>query len=99
MTDDLDLPGWLTSTQRDVVADLVGRNLDAHGDDLLGAVLSGSVGRDHATEHSDLDVVVVLADAAAASRRTHRTTAVDEIVEAWSDLLAVPAFGSEWWWA
>ena len=70
----LDLPTWLTPAQRETIEALAERNDAAHGDDLLGIVLSGSAGRGLATERSDLDVVVVLTDEAAAGRRTHRST-------------------------
>lgn len=95
---DLDLPARLTSAQRETIVALAERNDAAHGDDLLGLVLSGSAGRDCATERSDLDVVVVLTDDAAAGRSTDRSPEVDEIIDAWSDLTTVPPFGSEHWW-
>ena len=94
----LDLPGWLRSDQRETVQGLVDRNLAAHGDDLLGVVLSGSAGRDLATGRSDLDVVVVLTDEAAAERSTDRSPDVDEIVDPWSELVTVSPFGTEGWW-
>ena len=64
MTPDLVVPDWLSPPQRAALVELVERNDRAHGDDLLGIVLSGSAGRNYATEHSDLDVMVVLADEA-----------------------------------
>jgi predicted nucleotidyltransferase len=95
---DLVLPDWLTSDQREALTRLVERNDAAHGADLLGIVLSGSAGRDYATERSDLDVMVVLADEAASGRTTDRAPDVDEMPEAWSDLLTVAPFGTEEWW-
>ena len=95
---DLTLPAWLTAEQRTMLMDLAQRNDEAHGDDLLGILLSGSAGRDYATERSDLDVVVVLADDAAASRSTVHSPDVDEAVDSWSELSEVPPFGSEGWW-
>jgi predicted nucleotidyltransferase len=95
---DLDLPAWLTSSQRETIVALAERNDAAHGDDLLGLVLSGSAARDCATERSDLDVVVVLTDDAAAGRSTDKSPEVDEIVDAWSDLTTVAPFGSQSWW-
>ena len=65
------MPAWLSPAQQAALVELVERNDRAHGDDLLGIVLTGSAGRDYATEHSDLDVMVVLADEAA-SNRHHR---------------------------
>lgn len=98
MTADLALPGWLTPAQRDTITSLAERNHAAHGDDLLGLVLSGSAARDLATEHSDLDVIVVLTDEAAAGRSTAKSREVDEIVDSWSELGTVGAFGTEDWW-
>ena len=98
MTVDLELPDWLTPAQGDVIVSLAERNDAAHGDDLLGLVLSGSAARDVATEHSDLDVIVVLTDEAAAGRSTAKSREVDEIVDSWSELQAVGAFGTEDWW-
>ena len=95
---ELDLPGWLTPAQRTTIVDLAERNDARHGDDLLGLVLSGSAARAYATEHSDLDVMVVLTDTAAAGQATHKSPDLDEISEAWSDLVTVAPFGSEHWW-
>jgi hypothetical protein len=98
VTPDLLLPDWLTPAQRATLVALAERNDAAHGDDLLGLVLSGSAGRDYATDHSDLDVIVVLTDAAAAGRSTVHSAEVDEAVDSWSELLTVPPFGTEGWW-
>jgi predicted nucleotidyltransferase len=96
---DLDLPAWLTSSQRETIVSLAERNDAAHGDDLLGLVLSGSAARGLATERSDLDVVVVLTDEAASGRSTDKSPEVDEIVDSWSELTTVPPFGTEHWWS
>ncbi|GAA2110330.1 hypothetical protein GCM10009726_25770 [Nocardioides furvisabuli] len=95
----LDLPAWLTAGQRDTISALAERNDAAHGDDLLGLVLSGSAARGLATERSDLDVVVVLTDDAAEGRSTDKSPEVDEIVDSWSELTTVPPFGTEHWWS
>jgi predicted nucleotidyltransferase len=95
---DLDLPAWLTSSQRETIMALAERNDAAHGADLLGLVLSGSAARDCATELSDLDVMVVLTDDAAAGRSTAKSPEVDEIVDSWSELLTIAPFGSQYWW-
>jgi hypothetical protein len=94
----LTLPGWLTPAQRDTIVSLAERNDAAHGDDLLGMVLSGSAARDLVTEHSDLDVIVVLTDEAAAGRSTTKSREVDEVVDSWSELRTVGSFGTEDWW-
>ena len=94
----LDLPAWLTTDERATLVALAERNDAAHGDDLLGILLSGSAGRDYATERSDLDVVVVLTDEAAATRSTVHSPEVDEAVDSWSELLEVPPFGTGGWW-
>lgn len=62
---DLNLPGQLGAAQRRLIVELAERNDADHGDAFLGLVLSGSAGRGMATERSDLDVYVVLADEAA----------------------------------
>ena len=98
VTIDLALPAWLTAEQRATLVALAERNQSAHGDDLLGILLSGSAGRNHTTPHSDLDVVVVLTDEAAAHRQTAHSPDVDEAVDSWSELLDVPAFGTGGWW-
>lgn len=94
----LDLPAWLSSAQRASLESLAARNDEAHGDAFLGLVLSGSAGRAYATHRSDLDVVVVLTDEAAAGRSTLHSPEVDEAVDAWSELVDVAPFGTEGWW-
>ncbi len=95
---DLDLPAGLGDDQRARLVALADRNDAAHGDDLLGLVLSGSAGRGYATEHSDLDVVVVLTDTAAATRSSTHSPEVDEAVDSWTEIVTVPPFGTEGWW-
>jgi predicted nucleotidyltransferase len=94
----LTLPDWLTTAQRATLVELAVRNDADHGAGFLGLVLSGSAGRDHATERSDLDVAVVLTDEAAATRSTSHSPDVDEAVDSWTELTTVPDFGSEGWW-
>lgn len=92
---ELQLPAHLGAEHRRLVADLHRRNLDEHRDDLLGLVLSGSAGRDLVTEHSDLDVYVVLADGT--DRTTEHAPDVDEIPMTISELRDLPTFGTEGW--
>lgn len=92
------MPDHLDPGQRELIAGLAGRNEADHGDGFLGLVLSGSAARGMATEHSDLDVYVVLDDDAARRRRTDRSVSVDEIPVSLTDLERVPPFGSVDWW-
>jgi hypothetical protein len=94
----LTFPDGLSFERRCLLSELAGRNHDRHGTDLLGLVLSGSAGRGVATERSDLDVYVVLADAGIGQRGTARSPAVDEIPVAISDLERLAPFGSGGWW-
>jgi predicted nucleotidyltransferase len=95
---DLTLPPTLSLDRREVLLDVARRNEAEHGADFLGLVLSGSVGRGVATDRSDVDVYVVLTDDGAAGRDTSRSTAVDEIPVALSEVEDVPPFGSDGWW-
>lgn len=95
---DLSLPTTLPKGRCDVLLEVARRNDAEHGADFLGLVLSGSVGRGVATHRSDVDVYVVLTDEGAHGRNTTRSTAVDEIPVALSELEVVPPFGSEGWW-
>ncbi|MFD0483678.1 hypothetical protein ACFQ46_13830 [Kineococcus sp. GCM10028916] len=95
---DLQLPDHLTDDHRQLIVDLAERNLAEHGDGLLGLVLSGSVGRAVATEHSDLDVYVVLTDDAAQHRSATRSATVDELPLSLTELDQAPASGSGGWW-
>lgn len=95
---ELDLPAWLDAAQRETLHALADRNDEAHGADFLGLVLSGSAGRGYPTEHSDLDVCVVLTDEAAEGRSTTHSSEVDEAVDSWSEVLTLPPFGTDGWW-
>ena len=66
--------------------------------DILGIVLTGSAARaGMATEHSDVDVYVVLTDEARAGRTTRKTPAIDEIPQSLADLEDVPQWGGDDW--
>ena len=95
---DLALPPALSVYRRDLLLDVARRNEVEHGADFLGLVLSGSVGRGVATDRSDVDVYVVLTDDGVRGRDTTRSTAVDEIPVALSELEDLPPFGSDGWW-
>lgn len=94
---DLQLPDHLTDDDRRLLIDLAERNHAAHGEGLLGLVLSGSAGRGTATDRSDLDVYVVLSDDAVQHRCATRSGTVDELPVALSELEQVPPFGSGGW--
>ncbi len=96
--DGLNLPPGLSSQRLGVLTELAARNDADHGEDLLGLVLSGSVGRGLATERSDLDVYVVLTDQGMGERKTTRSPDLDEIPVPLSQLEEVPPFGSGGWW-
>lgn len=91
----LTLPDGLTARQAERLHQVAASWQAAEGDNLLGLVLSGSAGRGMATEHSDLDVHIVLAGGAPP---TNHGDDVDEIPETLDDLEAVPTFGSPDWW-
>jgi hypothetical protein len=94
----LHLPPDLSSERRDLLADLARRNEADHGENLLGLVLSGSAGRDMATDRSDLDVFVVLGDTGMHGPRTSHSAAIDETLVAIADLERMPPFGTNGWW-
>jgi hypothetical protein len=94
----LAFPSHLREDDRARLEALAERNLADHGDGFLGLVLSGSAGREMATSWSDLDVFVVLSDEASADRATTRSSDVDEIPWALSELTTVGEFGTEEWW-
>lgn len=98
MSADVHVPHWLGGEQRAILEATVERNDRAHGDGLLGIVLTGSAGRDLATARSDVDVVVVLTDEAAADHPGLHSPEVDEAVSSWSELVRVAPFGTEDWW-
>lgn len=92
------MPDHLTAGRRRLLVELAERNDAAHGDDLLGLVLSGSAGRGLATARSDLDVHVVLTDDAAGGRSATRAADVDELPVSLGALEAAPPFGTPDWW-
>lgn len=94
----LDVPATVDPRQRALLEEVAERNAADHGADLLGLVLSGSVGRGVPTEHSDLDVFVVLTEDGVRGRRTHRSPELDEVPVSLVELEQVPAFGSADWW-
>lgn len=96
--DALRLPPGLSSAHRDLLAGVARRHEADHGPELLGLVLSGSAGRGMATERSDLDVFVVLADTAGRGPETSRSATLDETVVAIAELERVPPFGTGGWW-
>lgn len=92
------LRSHLSAGHRELLAALMERHQDAYGGDLLGVVLSGSAGRGLATERSDLDVYVVVADRTGQETTVSHSAAVDEVVMTISELERVPPFGSGGWW-
>ena len=96
--DVLRFPPGLSSARCGLVADLARRNEADHRENFLGLVLSGSAGRGMATDGSDLDVYVILADAGRDGSETSRSATVDETVVTISDLERVPQFGTHGWW-
>jgi hypothetical protein len=94
----LRLPSDLSAERRDLLTALARRNEADHGENLLGLVLSGSAGRDMATDRSDLDVFVVLGDTGSQGTRTSRSATIDETHVAIADLERVPPFGTNGWW-
>jgi len=95
---DLHLTPGLSPARRALLTDVARRNAAEHGENLLGLVLSGSAGRGLATDRSDVDVFVVVADAGVDGTRTTRSAAIDESVVALAELERVPPFGSGGWW-
>lgn len=91
-------PTHLTADDRSLIATLAERNAAQFGAGFLGLVLSGSAARGMATDHSDLDVYVVLSDEVTQVPAASRSPAVDEIPVSLSDLEVVPPFGSQGWW-
>lgn len=87
----------LSQADRDLLADVYERRQHAHGDEFLGMLLTGSAGRGMATPYSDLDVMVVLGDAAGAGERTSHSPRIDEIPVPWSELTTLEPFGTEGW--
>lgn len=92
------LPDGLRPDHRALLTEVVRRNQAEFGEDLLGLVLSGSAGRGLATDRSDLDVHVVVADGATHEAAVSHSPTVDQAVTTISELEAVPPFGSGGWW-
>ena len=65
---------------------------------VLGVVLSGSAGRGLATEWSDVDVYVVLTEAAYRGREISRSSAIDEIPTTLAALEEPAPLGTDAWW-
>lgn len=95
---DLVWPDHLTADDRMLLTELAERNMALHGTGLLGLVLSGSAARGTTTDHSDLDVYVVLSDEAARAYTASRCPDLDEIPVSLTDLETVPPFASAGWW-
>lgn len=87
----------LSQADRDLLADVYERRQHAHGEEFLGMLLTGSAGRGMATHHSDIDVMVVLGDAAGAGERTSHSPRIDEIPVPWSELVTLEPYGTEGW--
>jgi Nucleotidyltransferase domain len=85
--------GALSPAARAALQELVDRDDPA----ILGLVLSGSAARGMATDHSDVDVYVILTDAAAEGRETSHSPAIDEIPHTVGDLEDRPAWGGGEW--
>lgn len=79
-----------------VIRDLLARV--EHDDNVRGLVLSGSGARGMRTEHSDLDVYIVLADTT--GQQTTKNPEIDTIVVSLAELREVappPDDGGDWW--
>lgn len=85
--------GALPAAARAALQELVDRDDPA----ILGLVLSGSAARGMATDHSDVDVYVILTDDAAEGRETSRSSAIDEIPHTVGDLEDRPVWGGAEW--
>jgi hypothetical protein len=94
----LEFPAHLDESARRLIEELARRNTRDHGEGFVGLILSGSAGRHFTTDHSDLDVYVVLTDAAAADRTVTRSSAVDEIPTSLSALETAAPYGTNDWW-
>jgi predicted nucleotidyltransferase len=79
---------------RAALREILGRDDPA----VVGVVLSGSAARGMATERSDVDVYVVLADGER-PRANRKRPEVDELPVTISELETVPPFGTEDWWS
>jgi predicted nucleotidyltransferase len=85
--------GSLPDTALQALAELVDREDPA----IIGIVLTGSAARGMATEHSDVDVIVVR-DEGESAREVMRSSAIDEIPMTLAEIEAVKAIGSDGAW-
>jgi predicted nucleotidyltransferase len=85
--------GSLPDTALQALAELVAREDPA----IIGIVLTGSAARGMATEHSDVDVIVVR-DEGESIREVMRSSAIDEIPMTLAELETVKAIGSDGAW-
>ena len=95
---DLVLPIGSSASAASMLLDVARRNEAAFGEEFLGLVLSGSAGRGLATDRSDLDVHVVLAESVRTMPEVARSPELDEIPVRLDRLEAVPPFGNPDWW-
>jgi predicted nucleotidyltransferase len=72
--------------------------LDRDDPDIVGVVLSGSVARGMATEHSDVDVYVVRSEVSSSHREVLRSQAIDEIPTTLAELEDVAPFSDDAYW-
>jgi predicted nucleotidyltransferase len=85
--------GSLPDAALKALAELISREDPA----IVGIVLTGSAARGMATEHSDVDVIVVR-DEAESAREVKRSSAIDEIPMTLTELEALKAIGSDGAW-
>jgi predicted nucleotidyltransferase len=81
--------GSLPDAALQALAELTSREDSA----IIGIILAGSAARRMATEHSDVDVIVVR-DEAESAREVKRSSAIDEIPMTLTELETVKAIGS-----
>jgi predicted nucleotidyltransferase len=81
--------GSLPDAALQALAELTSREDSA----IIGIILAGSAARRMATEHSDVDVIVVR-DEAESAREVKRSSAIDEIPMTLTELKTVKAIGS-----
>jgi predicted nucleotidyltransferase len=85
--------GSLPEAALQALAELTSREDPA----IIGIILTGSAARGVATEHSDIDVIVVR-DEAESAREVKRSSAVNEIPMTLAELETVKAIGSDGAW-
>ncbi|MEO6512392.1 MAG: nucleotidyltransferase domain-containing protein [Nocardioides sp.] len=86
-------PGSLAPEAQAALEEVLARDDPA----ILGVVLTGSAARGIPTEHSDVDVYVVLTDEARVGRTTSHGRYIDEIPQSLADLEDVPQWGGDEW--